>query len=114
MQSDAPSNLRELRRFGFGAAVGLGLLALAAHGGRGPFGWLGGPQPSASVAFAALAVWTACAALLEPRLNRPLERTLHAVARAIAFLTLIVFFFGVLTPVGVVAGGGGGATRPNI
>lgn len=99
---DAPStSRRELRRFGFGTATGLAILALAAHGGRGPAAWLGAPEPWASALLAAAALWIAFAAWLAPHWNAPLQRALRAIAGALAFASLVVFFYGVLTPVGV-------------
>jgi hypothetical protein len=94
---------RELRQFGFGTAAGLAILALAAHGGRGPLAWLGAPEPIASIVLASLAGSVATAALFAPSWNRPLQRGLRAVAHAVAFVTLLVFFYGVLTPFGVAA-----------
>ena len=94
---------RELRRFGLGAATALGLLALAAHSGSGPFWLLGRPRDGTALAFAVGALWVGLVALTAPRWNEPLERALRVVAQAIAFATLLAFFFGVLTPFGVVA-----------
>jgi hypothetical protein len=94
---------RELRHFGFGASAGLALLALAAHGGRGPAAWLGAPEPFGSMLLAAAAIWVAGCAWLAPRWNAPLERVLRAIAGALAFASLVVFFYGVLTPVGIAA-----------
>jgi hypothetical protein len=52
-------------------------------------------------------LWVAGAAAFAPGLNDRLQRALRAVglpvARALAFCTLLVFFFGVLTPFGVIA-----------
>jgi len=103
MGEDEPQTLRELRKFGFSTAAGLAILAFAAHGGRGPLAWLGAPEPRASIVAACVAVWVAAAALVAPRWNRPLHRVLRALAHAVAFLTLVVFFYGVITPVGVAA-----------
>ena len=94
---------RELRRFGFGAATGLALLAVAAHSGRGPFALFGTPHPATSAALACLALWIAGMALLAPHANRWLARVLGALARVLGWLSLVVFFFGVLTPFGAVA-----------
>jgi hypothetical protein len=94
---------RELRQFGFGTAAGLAILAFAAHGGRGPLAWLGAPEPTASIVVACLAGSVALAALFAPHWNRPLQRCLRAVARAVAFVTLLLFFYGVVTPIGVAA-----------
>jgi hypothetical protein len=96
-------SLRELRQFGFGAAIGLAMLAFAAHGGRGPITWIGAPEPFASIATASIAAWVAFAALVAPRWNAPLQRVLRAFGHAVALITLVVFFYGVLTPVGVAA-----------
>ena len=94
---------RELRRFGLGLTIALSLLALAAHSGSGPFWLFGRPPEGTALALALGALWNAAVALVVPRWNEPLERGLRAVARALAFTTLLLFFFGVLTPFGVVA-----------
>lgn len=104
MAAPSTSNeLRELRRFGFGTATGLTLLALAAYTGKGPFAFAAQPQPEGAVALACAALWVAGVALVAPRANRWLRRAVLHVAHVIALLTLLVFFFGVLTPVGVMA-----------
>jgi hypothetical protein len=104
LRSDAErQSARELRHFGFGTAAGLTILALAAHTGRGPLAWLGAPEPAASIVIAGLAGAIATAALFAPHWNRPLQRCLHALAHAVAFVTLLLFFYGVLTPFGVAA-----------
>jgi hypothetical protein len=103
MAGDERQSLRELRQFGFGTAVGLAILAFAAQSGRGPFAWLGVPEPIGSVVIACFAGFVATAALFAPRWNRPLQRCLRALAHAVAFVTLLVFFYGVLSPVGVAA-----------
>jgi hypothetical protein len=103
MTQDQSQSLRELRQFGFGAAFGLAIMALAAHGGRGPIAWLGAPEPLASIATASVAACVAIAALVAPRWNRPLQRVLRALGHVVAWITLVVFFYGVLTPVGVAA-----------
>lgn len=97
-----PPSTSELRKLGFGTAAGLALAALAAHAGRGPLAWVSAPIWTAYIA-AALAVWIAFAALVAPRWNLPLQRFLHALAAAFAFVTLLVFFYGVLTPLGIAA-----------
>jgi hypothetical protein len=101
---EGPAQTRsELRRFGFGTAVGLAMLALAAHGGRGPIAWLGAPEPIASTVFACASAWVAATALFAPGWNRPLQRALLALGRAVAFVTLVLFFYGVITPIGIAA-----------
>jgi hypothetical protein len=100
-ESETP--ITELRKFGFSTAIGFAVLAFAAHGGRGPLAWLGAPEPNASRIIACAAVVVASAAVFKPTLNRPLQSALRALAQAIAFLTLVVFFYGVLTPVGIAA-----------
>jgi hypothetical protein len=94
---------RELRRFGFSTGVGLAFLALAAYGGKGPAAWLGAPEPVTSWIVAAAALWVLGAAWLAPNWNAPLQRVLRALAGALAFASLVVFFYGVLTPVGIAA-----------
>jgi len=94
---------RELRRFGFGAGVALSLLALAAHSGTGPFWLLGAPPAGTSLGFGVAALWVLGVTWARPRWNLPLRRGLRAVAQTIAFTTLVLFFFGVITPFGVIA-----------
>jgi hypothetical protein len=98
-----PNRRRELRRFGAGAALALGLFALAAHSGSGPFWLFGAPPAGTSLVLGLAALWVGGVALAFPRWNQPLERGARAVARAIAFATLLVFFFGVITPFGLTA-----------
>ena len=98
-----PIRRQELRRFGFGTTVALSLLALAAYTGSGPFWLIGKPPAGTSLALALSALWVFGVALAVPRWNQPLERGLRAVARAVAFATLLAFFFGVITPFGLLA-----------
>ncbi len=98
-----PTWRRELRRFGLRTAAGLTIVALAGYFGRGPAAWVGAPQPAASAVLAGSALCIASAAWLAPHWNAPLQRGLLAIARAIAYASLVVFFFGVLTPVGIAA-----------
>jgi hypothetical protein len=103
MSAHQRQSSRELRQFGFGTAAGFAVLAFAAHGGRGPLAWLGAPEPIASTIVGWIAGSVATAALFAPHWNRPLQRCLRALAHAVAFVTLLVFFYGVLTPIGVAA-----------
>jgi hypothetical protein len=103
MSESNPTPRRELRRFGLSTAAGLALLALATHLGRGPAVWLGAPQPPTSTILAGIALWIASAAWLAPHWNAPIRRMLRAIAAALAFASLLLFFYGVLTPVGIAA-----------
>jgi Saxitoxin biosynthesis operon protein SxtJ len=97
---------RELKRFGLGVAAGACVLGLAAYSGRGPLGLLG-PSPLLAAALGCAALGLAALSLLAPQRNATLYRGLRAVGeplgRGLAFLTLLVFFFGVLTPVALLA-----------
>lgn len=103
MSQSKPTSRHELRRFGLSTAAGLTILALATHAGRGPAAWLGAPQPLTSSILTAIALWVASAAWLAPHWNAPLQRVLHAIAAALAFASLLLFFYGVLTPIGIAA-----------
>jgi len=96
----------ELRRFGYGAAIGLSVLAWAAHGGRGPFALLptlpAGAATPVALAIAGLALLSALASVLAPRWNRPLFLVLRVVPHALGFVALAVFYFGVLTPLALI------------
>jgi hypothetical protein len=96
----------ELRRFGYGAAVGLTVLAWTAHVGKGPFALLpalpAGIATPVALAIAGLALFSALASVLAPRWNRPLFLALQVVPRALGFSALAVFYFGVLTPLALI------------
>ncbi|HKU43389.1 MAG TPA: hypothetical protein VJR89_34745 [Polyangiales bacterium] len=91
---------RELARFGLGLTVGLCVASLAAWIGIGPFTALG-PSPLLAAALICAALWVGVSTAFAPERNRVLQRAAFAIARAIAWVTLLVFFFGVLTPLGV-------------
>ncbi|HKP62433.1 MAG TPA: SxtJ family membrane protein [Polyangiales bacterium] len=97
---------RELKRFGSSVAAGLCVLSLAAYFGRGPLSPLG-PSPILAVALACAALGIAGLSLFAPQRNRGLYRGVRAIGeplgRGLAFLSLLVFFFGVLTPVALLA-----------
>lgn len=96
----------ELRRFGYAAAVGLSVLAYAAQRGKGPFALLPALPTAAAtlvaLAFGALALFSVLASAIAPQCNRPLFVVLRVVPRAIGFVALALFYFGVLTPLALV------------
>ena len=99
---------RELKRFGASVTAAACLLSLAAYSGRGPLAWLG-PSPLLAAALGCAALGVGGLSLIAPQRNLALYRALRAIgeplARGLAFLSLLVFFFGVLTPVALLARG---------
>jgi hypothetical protein len=99
---------RELKRFGASVAAGACLLSLAAYGGWGPLAAFG-PSPTLAAALGCAALGLIGLSLIAPQRNLTLYRALRAIGeplgRGLAFLTLVVFFFGVLTPVALLARG---------
>jgi hypothetical protein len=101
---------RELRRFGLGVATAGCLLGFAAYSGRGPLALLG-PSPILAAALGCIALAVGGLSLIAPQRNRALYRGSRAIgeplARGLAFVTLLVFFFGILTPVALLLRVGG-------
>jgi TRAP-type C4-dicarboxylate transport system permease small subunit len=93
---------RTLRDFGFLAFIVFGALAFG-----GWQGWLGNrAHDTTSLLLAALAVASLFFSLTTPRRNRPLYLLLtvlsYPIAWTLAWTTLLVVFFGVITPTALV------------
>lgn len=101
LRPDAPT----LRRFGFIALAGFGLLALCAYAEVLVFGFgLGPSRLAVSGAFAAIGVTAGLLSLVYPAGNRPIWVVLTLVSFPIGFVlshvVMVVLFFAVFAPIG--------------
>ncbi len=106
LELDLHPDTERLRRFGWIALAGFGLLAALAWLEWAVFSFgLGGARGPVSVGFAVLAVYAALASVLHPPANRPLWIGLvvltFPIGFAFSYLILAVLFFGIITPAGL-------------
>ena len=98
---------RLLRRFGFIALAGYGLLGALVYWKRGLFGFgLGAAADPLAYLLWGVGVLAAFCSLVWPAANRPLyvgmSLITFPVGYAVSMLVLFIFFYGLLTPFGLV------------
>ena len=106
IELDLHPDTERLRRFGWIALAGFGLLAALAWLEWAVFAFgLGAARGPVSLGFVVLAGYAAIAALLHPPANRPLWIGLMVltfpIGFAFSYLILGVLFFGIISPAGL-------------